>query len=102
MSRSMIQDTRQTRTPGRALAKAGGGKAAPVAASKAKAGFLGIIDQVHSERRPVLVSRRGKPIVQIAPLAADSSGDPFGCLKGTVKTHGDVVRSEPDHWDALA
>lgn len=74
----------------------------PVAAARAKAEFLGLIHQVSTDSRPVIVTRRGKPIVQIAPLETAVVEDPFGCLRGSVQTHGDVVGPEPDAWEATA
>jgi prevent-host-death family protein len=74
----------------------------PVAAAKAKAEFLGLIERVSTERRPVTITKRGKPLVQIVPIDDRASEDPFGCMKGTVRIVGDIVGPEPDIWEAMA
>ena len=74
----------------------------PVAAAKAKAEFLGLIERVSTERRSVTITKRGKPLVQIVPIDNCSIDDPFGCMKGSVKTVGDIVGPELDHWEAMA
>lgn len=73
----------------------------PIAAAQAKAHFLQIIDEVSRDRTPVTVSRRGKALVRIVPLEEAPAGDPFGCMKGTVKILGDILEPEPDHWEAM-
>ncbi len=72
-----------------------------VAAAKAKAQFLGLIEQVSMQRQTVIITKRGKPLVQIVPLDESTGQDPFGCMKGTVKITGDIVGPEPDQWEAL-
>lgn len=74
----------------------------PVAAAKAKAEFLGLIERVSAERRPVTITKRGKPLVQIVPIDNRVTDDPFGCMKGSVKVIGDIVGPEPDAWEAMA
>lgn len=74
----------------------------PVAAAKAKAEFLGLIERVSTERRPVTITKRGKPLVQIVPIDNRVIDDPFGCLKGSVTVVGDIVGPEPDLWEAMA
>ncbi|HEV2579203.1 MAG TPA: type II toxin-antitoxin system prevent-host-death family antitoxin [Acidobacteriaceae bacterium] len=74
----------------------------PVAAAKAKAEFLGLIERVSTERRPVTITKRGKPLVQIVPIDSRIIDDPFGCMKGSVKVVGDIVGPEPDLWEAMA
>lgn len=72
-----------------------------VAAAKAKAEFLGLIEQISILRQNVTITKRGKPLVRIVPLEEASHQDPFGCMKGTVKITGDVVGPEPDIWEAM-
>jgi prevent-host-death family protein len=74
----------------------------PVAAAKAKAEFLGLIERVSTERRPITITKRGKPLVQIVPIDHHVSQDPFGCMKGSVRILGDIVGPEPDIWEAMS
>ncbi len=74
----------------------------PVAAAQAKAHLLSIMDEVHENGIPVIVTKRGKPLVMIAPLEpTPPSPDIFGCMKGTVTITGDIVGPEPDEWEAM-
>lgn len=76
-------------------------QAGPVAAAKAKTHLLQLIDQVSRDGTPVVITKRGKPLVQIAPLDHDSVPDPFGCMRGSVQITGDIVGPESDIWDAV-
>ena len=74
----------------------------PIGTAQAKAHLLSIMEEVRQNGTPVIVTRRGKPHVQIAPLdAAAPVADIFGCMKGTITITGDIVGPEPDEWDAL-
>ena len=74
----------------------------PIAAAKAKTQFLGLIERISSERHPVIITKRGKPLVRIVPIDSRVVDDPFGCMKGSVKVVGDIVGAEPDSWEAMA
>lgn len=74
----------------------------PIAAARAKTEFLGLIERVSAERRAVTITKRGKPLVRIVPIDNRLVEDPFGCMKGSVKTVGDIVGAEPDIWEAMA
>ena len=76
-------------------------KPGPIAAAQAKAHLLQLIDEVSRDRVPVIISKRGKPLVQLVPLDDAAPGDPFGCMQGTVKIAGDIVGPEPDRWEAM-
>ncbi len=74
----------------------------PIGAAKAKAHLLSIIDEVQQSGTPVIITRRGKPQVQIAPLDPELPlPDIFGCMKGTVTITGDIIEPEPDEWEAM-
>lgn len=73
----------------------------PIAAAKAKAHLLQLIDQVSRDGQPVVITKRGKPLVQITPIDEPSVQDPFGCMKGSVNIMGDIVGPEPDVWEAM-
>ncbi len=73
-----------------------------VGAAQAKAHFLAIMDEVKANGTPIVVTRRGIPQVQIAPLEPSRPvTDIFGCMKGTVTITGDIVGPEPDEWEAM-
>jgi prevent-host-death family protein len=73
-----------------------------VAAGEFKAKCLRIMDRVSSTRKPVVVTRKGKPLVKLVP-ADDAPPDVFGCLSEELEILGDIespVVEETD-WNAL-
>lgn len=74
-----------------------------VAISEFKAKCLAILDQVHKTKRPIRITRRGKPVAEVVPPSPESNKDIFGFMKGEVKILGDIVSpaSDPDDWEVL-
>jgi prevent-host-death family protein len=58
-----------------------------------------IVRLVEQTKEPVVITRRGKPVVELRPAAADPS-----VLRGSVKLRGsgDLTRPalEPEAWEA--
>ena len=73
-----------------------------VAASKAKAQLLTLLDNVDRKREPVIITKRGRPIARLVPIEPRRPADIFGCMKGTFRITGDVVGPEPDTWEAMS
>ncbi len=73
-----------------------------MAAGKFKAHCLQVMDQVHSTRTPVVITKRGKPIAKLIP-ADEGRSEVFDCLKGKIEILGDIVSPvvSPDDWEAL-
>jgi prevent-host-death family protein len=70
-------------------------------AAEFKAKCLDVMEQVAATGEPVTVTKRGKPIVQVAPVVRK----PLtlrGFLKGTMKITGDIVAPIDVAWDADA
>lgn len=66
--------------------------------SQFKAHALSIVQAVHDTGDKVVVTKRGKPLVQVMPYQADElEGPPIGRLKGTLVHEDDLVTplSEP-------
>lgn len=60
-----------------------------IAAGAFKARCLAIMDEVRRTRIPVVITKRGQPVAQLAPLPPP--GDPvFGRLRGKVEILGDI------------
>jgi prevent-host-death family protein len=75
-----------------------------IAISKFKATCLSVLERVRKTRRPVLVTRFGKPVAQIIPPTPQARKDNWlGSMARTIKIQGDIVGpvSEPDDWEAL-
>jgi len=75
-----------------------------IAISKFKATCLSVLERVRKTRKPVLVTRFGKPVAEIVPPAHPAGrGAWLGSMAHTIKFQGDIVGpvSDPDDWDAL-
>ncbi|MBL8671988.1 MAG: type II toxin-antitoxin system prevent-host-death family antitoxin [Alphaproteobacteria bacterium] len=70
-----------------------------IAAGKLKAECLKLLDEVAAQRRPYVITKRGKPVARLVPLDPPSK-DIFGCMKGTVRTVGDIVSPVDVEWEA--
>ena len=58
-------------------------------ASVFKARCLAVMDDVQATGEPVVVTKRGKPVVKVVPAAAENS-DLFGFMAGEFKIVGDI------------
>lgn len=71
-----------------------------IAISKFKATCLGVLEQVRKTRKPVLVTRFGKPVAQVCPPPEPAaSKNRFGCMEGTIQIHSDIVGPTWDESD---
>jgi prevent-host-death family protein len=62
-------------------------KSIPVTEFRARC--LAIVDEVHSTRAPVLITKRGKPYIRL--VAAGKPPKFIGRLKGKIEILGDIV-----------
>ena len=70
--------------------------------SEFKAKCIAALKEVRRSREPMIVTRRGKPIVTIQPFATLPSGKQLGGLKGKMTIHADLVHADStDDWDML-
>ena len=74
-----------------------------IAISEFKAKCLAILDQVQKTKRPVRITRRGKPIAEVVPPSPESRKEIFGFMKGKMEIVGDIISpaSDPDDWEVL-
>jgi len=60
-----------------------------ISAGEFKARCLSLMDDVQSTRRPLIITKRGKPVAKLVP--ADRVKDDFiGSLKGVFRIVGDI------------
>lgn len=71
-----------------------------LSATEFKATCLRVMETVRRSRKPVIVSRRGKPLVKIVPVEEDRPVPLFGYMKGTMKIVGDIVSPDPEPWNS--
>ena len=71
--------------------------------SKFKATCLAVLDRVGKTRKPVLVTRFGKPVAQVVPPPPAPAEDWLGAMKDHGEIHGDLVApvAALAEWEAL-
>jgi prevent-host-death family protein len=74
-----------------------------IAISVFKAKCLGILEEVRKTRKPIRVTRFGKPVAEVIPPSPQKARvRRLGCMVGTGKIVGDIVGSISDEseWEA--
>jgi prevent-host-death family protein len=75
-----------------------------VAISEFKAKCLSLLDQVQKTKKPILVTRFGKPVAEVIPASPKvGPGDWIGSMKGTFEILGDIISPADDEqdWEVL-
>jgi prevent-host-death family protein len=70
-----------------------------IPAGEFKAKCLKLLDEVQQQHRQIVITKRGKPVARLVPLAAELP-DIFGRMKGTVEILGDIVSPTGEIWNA--
>jgi len=70
-------------------------KTESVPAGEFKARCLSLLDKVARTRRPLIVTKRGKPVAKVVPTETHKHGK----LLGSVKFHGNIVDPIWDEWE---
>jgi len=60
-----------------------------MSAAKFESQCLALIDQIAKTGKPILITKRGRPLVRIEPVQRDD--EIFGYMAGKVKILGDIV-----------
>ncbi len=64
--------------------------------SKFKATCLAVLEQVRKTRRPVLVTRFGKPVAEVVPPSPRPTQKRIlGAMEGQGEIRGDIVHANP-------
>ncbi|PYU73512.1 MAG: type II toxin-antitoxin system prevent-host-death family antitoxin [Acidobacteria bacterium] len=71
-------------------------------ASAFKARCLAVMKDVHATGEPVIVTKRGTPVVKVVPVESNES-DLFGFMAGEFKIVGDVESPviPLKHWEVM-
>ncbi len=74
-----------------------------IAISEFKAKCLALLEQVQKTKKPIRVTRFGKPVAEVVPPSATPSADWMGSMKDTIEIVGDIVSpaNEESDWEAL-
>jgi prevent-host-death family protein len=75
-----------------------------VSISEFKAKCLALLEQVRRTKKPLRITRHGKPVADVVPPSpvADRSAW-IGSMKGKMEILGDIISpaSDEDEWEAL-
>jgi len=74
-----------------------------VAISEFKAKCLALLDQVQKTKKPILVTRFGKPLAEVVPHVPAAPADWMGSMKGRMEILGDIISPANDEsdWEVL-
>ena len=72
-----------------------------IPAGEFKSKCLRLMDSVQRTGKPIIITKRGKPMVKLVP-ADQPMAEWFGRLKGSVKIGGDIESpiDPPDAWES--
>ncbi len=71
-----------------------------IAAGEFKAKCLKLLDEVAEKRQTLVITKRGRPVAQVAPIPAKHQ-DIVGSMKGSVTILGDIISPLDVEWDAM-
>ena len=71
-----------------------------IAAGEFKARCLQLMDEVEETGREVVITKRGRPVARLVPIAESGARGVFGCMRGTVVVVGDLVAPLEERWEA--
>jgi prevent-host-death family protein len=64
--------------------------------SRFKATCLAVLEQVRKTKRPVRITRFGKPVVEVVPPSVESREKrALGFMAGKIEVRGDIVHASP-------
>ena len=75
-----------------------------MAISEFKAKCLAVLEQVRATKKPIRITRFGKPVAEVVPpTAVEDRTAWIGSMKGTFEILGDIVSpaNEDDEWEVL-
>jgi len=64
---------------------------------------LRLMDEVGESGEPIVITKRGRAVAQLAPVKPDRAEDWLGAMRDRGKIHDDLIApaSESDEWEAL-
>jgi prevent-host-death family protein len=75
-----------------------------IAISEFKAKCLAVLEQVRATKKPIRITRFGKPVAEVVPPSAVEDRKTWiGSMKDTMKITGDIVSpaTDEDEWEVL-
>jgi len=75
-----------------------------IAISEFKAKCLAVLERVRSTKKPIRVTRFGKPVAEIVPpTSVEERSSWIGSMKNSMRITGDIVSpaTDEDEWEVL-
>ena len=74
-----------------------------VTVSEFRAHLHAIVKQVQKTKRPIRITRLGRPIVEVRPAAPLAARHLMGFMKGKMDIVEDIISpaNDPDDWEVL-
>jgi prevent-host-death family protein len=72
-----------------------------ISASKFKARCLELMDRVNEFGEEILITKRGKPVARLGPVADRPVRASFGCMSRKGKILADLESPVEAEWDAM-
>ncbi len=73
-----------------------------IAISEFKAKCLALLDQVQKTKKPLLITKFGKPVAEVVPVTPEVPNDWLGSMVGSADISGDIVSPVIDDLDIEA
>ncbi len=70
-----------------------------ISAAKFKAKCLMLMDEVAKTRKPITITKRGKPVAKLVSAEPAPRKPLFGCMAGTVTYEGDLLAPLDVKWE---
>ena len=71
-----------------------------IKAGEFKAKCLELMDQVAEGGEEIIITKRGKAVAKLVPVASQPSAELLGCMQGTVEIFGDLIAPLGVKWEA--
>ena len=75
-----------------------------IAISEFKAKCLAVLERVRSTKKPIRVTRFGKPVAEgVPPTSVEERSSWIGSMKNSMRITGDIVSpaTDEDEWEVL-
>jgi prevent-host-death family protein len=73
--------------------------ATKVAVGEFKAKCLKLLNEVSETRKPIVITKRGKPLAKVVPIPSHKTL--FGAMKGSGVILGDIISPLNVEWEAM-
>lgn len=74
-----------------------------IAAGEFKQTCLALLDEVRETGHAVVITKRGKPVAQLAPLPRQTNASWLGSMSNRGRVLGDLLApaADPEEWEVL-